>query len=475
MTITVNGRTITLNDDQRNALSGIKAFLEDSAKLFCCLSGAAGTGKSTIIKEAISGRRRVAVTAPTHKAKKVVGQFTGRGAQTLHYLLGLRPDMSLEAFDKHNLLFTQMSRGSMGDYSVVIVDECSMINRDLDELIKRNAIKCNTKVIYLGDPYQLTPVKKKKEERSGTYDWEEGPETNISPVFTDEDTLHLQLTKVERQQDSNPLMFVYDKIRADINSLEDQFEHQTIIHGDEGIKFYDRPEEFAQHLLTTFREKNIAAWPYNAKMLCWRNDTIRRWNNYVRKNLYGNIKEPIQEGEVMMGYKNIRREGDEKGLLVQNSSEYVVTGIRDNVHGAISGWEVKLRDVDNPANEESAVFIVRPDEGNYLRFLAKEQYYLERAKKADPAVRANMWRQYYNFKNRYLLMEKLVSKAGTVLVDKDIDYAYVLSVHRAQGSSYKYVFIDENDLNANSDHTERNRLKYVALSRPTNIAHILNY
>lgn len=70
------------------------------------------------------------------------------------------------------------------------------------------------------------------------------------------------------------------------------------------------------------------------------------------------------------------------------------------------------------------------------------------------------------------------------ILEKDISYGYGLTSHKSQGSTYHTVFVDETDFNALRDgwstrhkmkidrNTERDRLKYVALSRPSTCCYI---
>jgi hypothetical protein len=61
------------------------------------------------------------------------------------------------------------------------------------------------------------------------------------------------------------------------------------------------------------------------------------------------------------------------------------------------------------------------------------------------------------------------------VIEKDISYGYAITAHKSQGSTYHTVFMDEQDFNTLRDHwstrhkatirTERDQLKYVALSR----------
>jgi hypothetical protein len=70
------------------------------------------------------------------------------------------------------------------------------------------------------------------------------------------------------------------------------------------------------------------------------------------------------------------------------------------------------------------------------------------------------------------------------ILEKDISYGYALTAHKSQGSTYHTVFMDETDFNCLRDgwswkknmkidrSHERDRLKYVALSRASHICYI---
>lgn len=81
--------------------------IKQPSDLLYTLDGAAGTGKTTIAREFISNlkasKTQLAVTAPTHKAKKVIQDATDFKSQTIQKLLGLRPDVNLDGFNPNNL------------------------------------------------------------------------------------------------------------------------------------------------------------------------------------------------------------------------------------------------------------------------------------------------------------------------------------------------------------------------------------
>ena len=71
-------------------------------------------------------------------------------------------------------------------------------------------------------------------------------------------------------------------------------------------------------------------------------------------------------------------------------------------------------------------------------------------------------------------MEDLRGSSGGLIVKKDLDYGYAITIHKSQGSTYTNVMINEDNVDKNSNNEERNKLKYVALSRPTDKAYVLS-
>lgn len=156
-----NGRVITLNPQQCEALDKMMEWLIDRNSLFFTLAGFAGTGKSTISKEAIKqffnrGNGSVVVSAPTHKAKKVVSNATNLEGETIQSLLGLAPNVELADFDINKPEFSPKKKPTIEYYKLVVVDEASMLNTDLWEMLKTQARRFHTKLLLMGR--QILPI-----------------------------------------------------------------------------------------------------------------------------------------------------------------------------------------------------------------------------------------------------------------------------------------------------------------------------
>jgi exodeoxyribonuclease-5 len=114
------------------------------------LRGAAGTGKSTLMKEVIKDFSSSGVTllAPTGKACVRLTETTGQQATTIHSAI-------YNAFKNRRgeLKFSVRMDADQG--GVAIVDEASMVT----ERMASDLEKCFDGVLYIGDHYQLPPVK----------------------------------------------------------------------------------------------------------------------------------------------------------------------------------------------------------------------------------------------------------------------------------------------------------------------------
>ena len=165
---------------QQIALDQFKTFLESKEQVFI-LQGAAGTGKTTILKEMIGllNNRRLGsdlaiLMAPTGRAAYILKSKTGHDAYTIHRqiydltslsLSRLHPD---EEYTEVKLHFST-KLAPHNDEWVLFVDEASLISNTfadneafgfgsgylLNDLMEYSR---NTKIVFIGDPAQLPPI-----------------------------------------------------------------------------------------------------------------------------------------------------------------------------------------------------------------------------------------------------------------------------------------------------------------------------
>jgi exodeoxyribonuclease V alpha subunit len=134
-----------------------------SSSLLTCVTGPAGTGKTTIIQEVTERLThhgyRVALAAPTGKAAKRISEATGIKAMTIHRLLtspALGRSTPPLASDP-SVPFPRRHSAKPVDYDIVIVDEYAMVPTALHRQLV-DALRPGAKLRCFGDINQLPPI-----------------------------------------------------------------------------------------------------------------------------------------------------------------------------------------------------------------------------------------------------------------------------------------------------------------------------
>lgn len=439
---------MTLTEDQKLALSALEEWYKNNNELFICLNGSAGTGKTTLVKYFIDTnnlhRTKLAVSAPTHKAKQVISEKTEIQGFTIHKLLGIKLDVDILNFDPLDPAFRQVGNPLIDSFRLVIVDEASMINKELYETLYNTCNARGIKVLFIGDELQLNPVKER-----------------ISPVFTNNKCV--TLTTIVRQDNDNPLLDILTQLREDIQN--DKQRYLSIIRSGSNVNdkggyiLYDNMEKFKESAAAA-----IAVDPYNNKVIAWANDVVIGWNTFIKsrvnpsefelgkfdtiiacKNYYGTDYQILQNGEFMQ-------------VVSVLPNTITIDKVTLNLLSCVLEKEDGTKTTLNIVRKSSIL--------DFASVLIKKKEYAK-AKKSGYA-----WKSYYNFRGQYMILEDIYSTQG--LIDtKDLLLGYSITTHKSQGSTYNETFIVLNNLLRNPNIKERNRLAYVAISRTSTICHLL--
>jgi hypothetical protein len=470
--------THKFTDDQNEAIEKIVNWYSDDKSLIFTLSGAAGTGKTYVLNYILNTliKKNSCVTAPTHKAVRVVERATGKKGKTIHSLHGLRPNISLENFDLDNIKFDPLGKEYMAEFALVVIDECSQVNSDLHKLnlIKSNQYK--TKILYVGDEFQLAPV---KEDHSLTFDVEN----------------KAKLNQIVRQQDSNPLLELLELAKYDITNdsstlakfLNTTKKKAVINHLGEGYLILDN-HDFQCATLELFKSQKFYENVEYVRYGAWTNNNITIWNNYIRKSIITDNSKLITKHDLLVGYRSIVNEFGTISII--NSGDYFVDTITERLSdGGFKVFVVSLKSFDTGLS--TIVNIVDHTCKSFVRFKNHlTQLYL-RARYSKGYDRNKYWKQYFTFKDRHLGMINIpIRDSERVLLDvkKDLDYGYGLTIHKLQGSTFENILVNMRDIyyyggdksnpvkNSNFDRKAietRNKLAYTALSRASKRAILL--
>lgn len=168
------------SQQQSAALAAVAKWIADpKGQQVFRLFGYAGSGKTTLAKHLAEGvKGRVLFACFTGKASLVLRQKGCEEACTIHSLIYKPVEDELTGITEFRLNLDSAVAGA----KLVVIDEVSMVGEDL----ARDLLSFGTKILVLGDPAQLPPVKG------------EGFFINAEP--------DVMLTEVHRQAAENPII-----------------------------------------------------------------------------------------------------------------------------------------------------------------------------------------------------------------------------------------------------------------------------
>lgn len=234
---------IVLNDEQQAIYDAIVHGTEN-----LMVTGNAGTGKSTTIKEAIKGlqHRRcwVRVCATTGIAASHIGGRTYHSALML--FPNLSPDKCSQKMKGNKALMDYLLRPG----SVAIIDEVSMMSSAevdrMDQALRlatgKNEAFGGLRVIFVGDFLQIEPVQKVDEDKKPEA-WMKTPFAFQSKAWKAGKVRTMKLTKVVRQADEHFVGFL-NNLR--LGNVTTWMEHNL-----KRLKGRGVPERGAIHIFTT--------------------------------------------------------------------------------------------------------------------------------------------------------------------------------------------------------------------------------
>ena len=247
----------------------------------------------------------VELTATTNKAAENFAQITGYPVGTIHSYLGLRVETDY-ANDTTRLIPTKKEQKRD---VLLFIDESSYIDKQLLGLIFKMTKDC--KIVFMGDPAQLTPVKSQ-----GT------------PVFEAKFS-GAALTEVVRQAKDNPIVDLSTKFRNTVNTGE----FFQFVPDGQAIQYLDR-DAFNEAIKQEFTRPG---WKYqDSKILAWTNKRVIEYNHLVADSLTGDPEFQVGDYAIVNKYVSKGRKTFKTDQLV------CITGISPTVVRGVSGKNVTL-------------------------------------------------------------------------------------------------------------------------------------
>nr|WNL49669.1 DNA helicase [Marseillevirus sp.] len=460
-----------LNDDQKRVTRCLEKFMarEPSSnfrKNCVLLFGAGGVGKTTTVRRFcinyFKDKEQVALACPTHKAAEVLRNgMKGFEVVTIHRFLGLQLVYDKEGNGKMERV-TELEKTRY--VRLLVVDECSMIDRKLLDYIGDWSRHHMAKILFLGDKHQLPPVG-----------------SSSSPVFDlVSPNNKLSLTKNMRTSD-NSIAFAHKLFRDAVETHEIKYpESWSIDSTNSDSSVFIVPNR--EYLISEFVQKDSIEGE-STVVLAWRNKVVFEYNCAIRLELFGerSRKNPYLEGEKMMfhgyfisggheGKKNKKRAKyttcERTTVLEVETGKFPHPWFDEDIHA----YRLVIKSVK--AGGADVIFIVQKKDRKKYEDKCCEMKKLYKASQLGLDVKCVVvgegeeeedrkkkeWREFYWIADSF---------------KPPLSYSYSCSVHKSQSATFTNVFVDMTDILSNWTKNDAYRCAYTAVSRSAKTLYII--
>lgn len=445
---------------QEVAIGRLADFIYEKGDHFLfLLRGYAGTGKTTLVSALVNAledvRVRTVLLAPTGRAAKVLSQYAGKKAYTIHkWIYRVATRQGLRRFVRKENIFS---------HTLFIVDEASMISAEggmgeipglsslLEDLMDYVFAGEHNRMLFIGDDAQLPPV-----------------QADESPALHEEflqSAFHLTLrgsalTDVVRQAEDSGILYnatlLRDKIsRYDISFplfSSRPFPDFTRVPGGALEELYNNLYDNCDcDEIVTVTRSNKRAYLFNNEI---RSRVLYRENR-------------IATGDYLMAVKNNYywiEEGSEVGFLANGDiMEVMAIHHHQELYGfSFADVTVRLCDYPNyPAIDIKIILESLEYEGPSLSpedyrklYLAVSEDYEDVADRRERAKRI---------------------KNDPYLNAVQVKFSYALTCHKTQGGQWKHVLVDQGYLTDERLDREFLRWLYTAVTRGTENVYLINF
>ena len=449
----------TPTDDQSEAMKKIALYIaENSNDVIFLLTGYAGTGKTSVISSIVHTldllRMRSVLLAPTGRAAKVLGSYSGRQALTIH------KKIYRQKSSKDGMGSFVLDRNLHRD-TYFIVDEASMISnvssdislfgsgKLLDDLIEYVYSGTDCKLILVGDTAQLPPVG-----------------STLSPAL-DLQALEgygfalrsAELKQVLRQSESSGVLMNATSIRLQISENNLAYPSMDCTNFNDVIRLSG--EDLIEELSTSYGTCGLEG----TIIVVNSNKQANRYNQGIRNRIFFR-EEEISTGDMVMVVKNnyFLVEDDNEGPgFIANGDIAEIKKIRkyEERYGfRFADMTLYFPDYDFEVESKVMMDVLNLD----TPALPKEK---------NTELYQNVLADYVEIRTRRKQYEAVRNDPWFNALQ--IKFAYAVTCHKAQGGQWERVFIDQGMFNRNEITMDYLRWFYTALTRSTDRVYLVNF
>lgn len=446
--------------NQKKIIESVADYLsdEDFSRIFV-LNGYAGTGKTTLIAALVAALKELGIKtilmAPTGRAAKVLSQYSGEKALTIHKrIYREQTNASYESRFSLNLNREQDA--------VFVVDEASMLSSGsaddktifgsgslLDDLLQyvRSGRRC--RLILVGDAAQLPPV-------GDDY----SPALNPTDLAPYGDVVYESMDEVVRQEQTSGILFNATLVRCmlengmyNIPKLDMEYDDIQAVQGGEFL-------EVLQDCYDCYgRDETIVITRSNKR--------ANRYNEGIRRNILF-AEEEIESGDMLM--------------VVKNNYHYTERIENCPMSFIANGDIARLRRLRRfeqlyGFNFANAVLSF----GDYDDTEIECKILLDTLHSESPSLtREESQRLFYEVEKDYADLKSKLKRFKEIRENPyfnalQIKFSYAVTCHKAQGGQWRAVFIDRFLFGDEPMTRDMMRWLYTAMTRATERLYLVNF
>lgn len=438
----------------------LHTFLEsDNGDECFILKGYAGTGKTTVLGALVKALKhynyKSVLLAPTGRAAKVITNYSGRKAFTIHKRI-YRKKSALNVDESFSIA------DNLANNTLFIVDEASMVsdqlsgnNRDtlLNDLVKYVYNKKNCKLMLVGDTAQLPPV---GSDESPALDAKLMKAEFFLDVFT------YEMTDVLRQQKDSGILFNVTRIR-DMIRLGKETMPQIITKGYKDVYRMtgERLEEGLEYAYNKYGNENTL-------IICRSNKNANLYNKQIRARLLWR-EEELTGGDQIMIVKNnyfwLQEQEESSTGFIANGDIAKIRKMRkiEDMYGfRFADVQIEFIDyAEDPVLDCKILLDTLYSESPALSQTDQKRLYLEAMKDYDHIANKRAKHAELKLNPYYNALQ--------------IKFAYAITCHKAQGGQWGAVFVDQGYLTDDMVNLDFLRWFYTACTRATNELFLVNF
>lgn len=426
------------------------------------LKGYAGTGKTTIVSALVKAMPKLNIStvllAPTGRAAKVMANYTGKAAHTIHKKI-------YKTYSDGNGNIRLTLQKNTHKNTLFIVDEASMIpdynqSGELNTLSERSLLNdlftyvsegFQCKLILIGDAAQLPPV--------GS---DESPALDVSflqalfhhPVET------FELTEVVRQAKDSGILRNATAIRTKIAHEDAHLPLFNIARFNDLVKLPGIDLEETLHKAYTQHVKDEVA------VICRSNKRANMFNEAIRQRILF-LENEIAAGDFMMILKN-----NYYWITLGSDIDFIANGdiveiLRIKKIEEMYGFrfaDVQIRLVDYPDEKPMEVKILL----DTITLESPALPYSDSRRLFDEVMKD--YEEIPSKRKRFL-----EAKKNPYLNALQVKFAYAFTCHKTQGGQWHTVFVDQGYFTNEMLDLSFLRWMYTAITRATQQVYLVNF